>query len=91
MRLIDADKLQEDYNEKCAMECSCCTYPIKECEEKYGFPTKFYCGLINEQPTAFNKKVVLEQMTGIQNKCRSSINKSICEECKKIVRKGGAE
>ena len=56
MRLIDADKLKEIFDEKCQMDCECCS-PIETHENgKY----KSYCYLIDEQPTVFDLKDLKE-------------------------------
>ena len=54
-RLIDADKLIEEFKGRCVGECDCCSH-------KKGF----YCGLIDDAPTVNGDIDAIERMNSYQ-------------------------
>lgn len=56
-RLIDANKLLEDMKRLCGKDCGVCGYSTFLASDEH-------CGLIDEQPTAYDIQGVVEQLEG---------------------------
>ena len=70
MRLIDADALRHEFDEKCMEECACCDEAACKTITKYGHKARLFdhCGLIDraqtvETITEEKIKTIVERVT----------------------------
>lgn len=92
MRLIDADRLLEKLKWNCERNCKKCGYSTFLTSDEH-------CGLIDEQPTAYDQEQIINQIHEYFKKVIDdsksgniplevlTYNKDICE----IVRQGGVK
>lgn len=72
-RLIDADLLQTEFDDKCAGECAICAYSVD-------FGTR--CTLIDNAPTVEPEKVLVANVTFDEDKLKEIVHTEVIEKIK---------